>query len=380
MALDRCFNISDLRSLAKKKLPKMVFDYIDGAADDEITLRENVSRFADYKLVWKTLVDVSEINTKSRLMGAQTDLPFVISPTAATRLFHPRQGERAVARASHKAGMIYSISTLGSVSIEEIGEICPGPKWFQVYVWRDKALVETILERIKAAGFTGLILTVDMPVAGWRERDPRNDFEIPPKVTHRNAWQALQRPGYLWDLATTPKIGPANFPDPGAQGGLMGFVNSQFDRSVTWDYAKWLKEAWGGPLAIKGISRPDDARRVIDCGADTVWVSNHGGRQLDTAPATIDTLPGIVEAVGGDAEIIFDGGIRRGTDIVKALALGATGVAIGRAYLFGVAAGGEAGVSKAISLLRDELERAMALLGAPSIDAVREVDVWRPNT
>ncbi|MEM6627385.1 MAG: alpha-hydroxy acid oxidase, partial [Pseudomonadota bacterium] len=246
-------------------------------------------------------------------------------------------------------------------------------------VWRDQDLVGGILDRVREAGFTGLILTVDATVAGNRERDPRNQFTIPPKLNSRNVLNTLARPRYLLDLMTTPTIGAANFPTTLSGGGVAELINGQFDRSVTWDYASWLKNKWGGPLAIKGLCLPEDARRAVDIGADAVWVSNHGGRQVDTAPPSIDTLSEIVDAVADQAEIIFDGGIRRGSDIVKALALGATGVAIGRAYLYGLAAGGEAGVAKAIDILRSELERTMALLGCPNIESLKHVRVRPPK-
>jgi L-lactate dehydrogenase (cytochrome) len=368
--LDRARNIADLRLLAQRRLPRMVFDYIDGGADDEATLARNVSRLRDVELVWDALVDVREIDTATRIMGEATRLPFLISPTATSRLFHPRVGERAVARAAYKAGIVYACSTLASTTVEDIAAATPGPKWFQVYVWKDRGLVAETLARAKAAGFTGAILTVDVPVAGNRERDHANDFSVPPKVTMRTASQALARPCYLWDLATTPRITPANFAHIRMDGGLIAFINHQFDRSVTWEDARWLRDTWGGKFAIKGIATPADARRAIAAGADAVWVSNHGGRQLDTAPATIDTLPGIAEAVRGEAEIIFDGGVRRGTDIVKALALGANAVALGRAYLWGLAAGGEAGVTHALTILELELKRAMALLGRTTIAAL----------
>ena len=367
MSLKRARNIDDLRHLARRRLPRMVFDYIDGGADDEVTLRANASRYADYRLAWDALVDVTDVDLSVEVMGTRSALPLLISPTALSRLFHPRQGERAVARAAAAAGVIYSMSTLGSVSIEEIADLCPGPKWFQIYVWKDKALVAGILDRLRRAGFTGLVLTVDVPVAGNRERDPRNDFTLPPRVTPRTAMQALARPGYLLELATTPRIGPANFPDPGGDGGVVEFINAQFDTGVTWDYARWLKQAWAGPLAIKGISHGRDAQRAVDIGADAVWLSNHGGRQLDTAAPTIDALPEVAAAVDGRADIILDGGVRRGTDIIKALALGATAVAVGRAYLYGLAAGGQAGVAKAIDLLRGELERGLRLMGCPDV-------------
>jgi L-lactate dehydrogenase (cytochrome) len=227
-----------------------------------------------------------------------------------------------------------------------------------------------LLQRAKAAGFTGIALTVDLPVAGNRERDHRNDFTIPPRVTFRTAQQAATAPAYMWDLFTTPPITAANFADAKMETGLIQFVNSQFSRSVTWEDARWMRETWGGKFAVKGVSTPGDARRAIAIGADAVWVSNHGGRQLDTAPASIDTLPAIADVVRGDADIIFDGGVRRGTDIIKALALGATAIALGRAYLFGLAAGGEAGVTRALALLEEELKRDMRLLGRTSINAL----------
>jgi L-lactate dehydrogenase (cytochrome) len=359
----RARNIADLRTLARRRLPRMVFDYIDGGADDELTLARNENRLRDIEMVWDALVDVSEIDTSTTIMGEPSRLPFLISPTATSRLFHPRGGEAAVARAARQAGMVYACSTLASTSVEDIARATDGPKWFQVYVWKDRALVSEMLARAKVAGFTAILLTVDVPVAGNRERDFANAFTIPPRVNWRTATQTLARPGYLWDLMTTPRITPANFAHVRIDGGLIGFINAQFDRSVTWDDARWLRETWSGKLAIKGIATPEDARRCVSVGADAVWVSNHGGRQLDSAPASIDTLPAIAEAVRGEAEIVFDGGVRRGSDICAALALGANAVAIGRAYLYGLAAGGEAGVTRALKILEEELRRTMTLLG-----------------
>lgn len=374
MGLERARNIADLRALARKRLPRMVFDYIDGGADDEITLKRNVGRFRDIELTWDALVNVESIDTSTTIMGAPSRLPFFVSPTASSRLFHPRGGERAVARAAQAAGIVYACSTLASTTLEDIAAAHQGPRWLQLYVWRDRALVEELLARAKAAGFTGVALTVDLPVAGNRERDARNDFTIPPRVTLRTAAQALAAPRYMADLFTTPPINAANFAHLKMDGGLIQFVNAQFSRAVTWDDARWMRETWGGKFAVKGISTPDDASRAVGIGADAVWVSNHGGRQLDTAPASIDTLPAIADAVRGDAEIIFDSGIRRGTDIVKALALGANAVAIGRAYLYGLAAGGEAGVARAIEILETELKRDMMLLGRTRIsDLTRDL-------
>ncbi len=369
--LARARNIADLRALARARLPRMVFDYIDGGADDELTLRRNEARLADIELTWDALVDVGAIDTAATLLGERMALPFFISPTAASRLFHPRGGEVAVARAAHAAGVAYACSTLASTTLEDIAAAAPaGPMWFQVYVWKDRGLVEEMLARARAAGFTAIILTVDVPVAGNRERDYANSFTIPPQVNWHTATQTLGRPGYLWDLATTPRIGAANFAHIRIDGGLMQFINAQFDRSVTWQDARWLREKWGGKFAVKGLSTADDARRAIAVGADAVWVSNHGGRQLGVAPATIDTLPAIVEAVSGEAEIVFDGGVRCGTDVVKALALGANAVALGRAYLWGLAAGGQAGVARALAIMEAELKSAMALVGRPKIGAL----------
>jgi len=373
----RARNIADLRRMARARLPRMVFDYIDGGADDEVSLTRSVSRFQDIELVWDALADVSAIDTSTTIMGAASASPFFISPTATSRLFHPRAGELAVARAAQAAGVPYACSTLASTTVEDIAAVNSGPKWFQVYVWKDRGLVKEMLARAKAAGFGAIILTVDVPVAGNRERDGANDFTIPPKVTWRTATQALAAPGYLFDLMTTPEIRPANFAHIRIDGGLIGFINAQFDRTVTWDDARWLRETWDGKLAIKGIATPEDAQRCVGIGADAVWVSNHGGRQLDTAPATIDTLPAIADAVSGQTEIILDGGVRRGSDVVKALALGANAVALGRAYLYGLAAGGELGVRRALEIIDSELRRTMALCGRARLSGLTRDLIFR---
>lgn len=365
-SLSKAFNIWDLRALAQRRLPRMVFDYIDGAADDERTLRESVSRLNAYRLVWDALVDVREIDLSTTVMGQKIDVPFIVSPTAGQRMFH-HEGELAGARAAHAFGTVYSLSTIGSTSIEDVAKATPGPKWFQVYVWKDREVVKEMLARAKAAGFTGLILTVDLPVAGNRERDPRNGFSIPPRINGKTVPQVLEKPAWLWDLATHPRITVPNFEgrDIGG-GGIMGFINRQFDQSVTWKDAAWMRETWGGPFAVKGITHGEDAKRCAEIGA-AAWVSNHGGRQLDTSPATIDVLEEVVAAVNGKVDVIFDGGVRRGTDIVKALALGANAVALGRAYLFGLAAGGEAGAKRALGLMKEEVARTVALLGCPRV-------------
>ncbi|MCP2669941.1 alpha-hydroxy-acid oxidizing protein [Maricaulaceae bacterium EIL42A08] len=374
MGVSNALNINDLRMLAQKRLPRMVFDYIDGGADDEHTLRNNTQRFRDRELLWNVLVNVSEIDLSTRVMGLDLPLPFILAPTAAQRLFHPHLGELATARAANRHGVAYGVSTLATQTLEDIAEAHPGPKIFQLYVWKNRALLEGILERAKAAGYTGLVLTVDLPVMGNRERDPRNGFSVPVQLNTKTIPQALTRPGYLIDLMRGGPAVPANF-NTADNKDALDRENGRFDPSISWEYLTWLRDQWDGPLGIKGLSRPDDARRALDAGVDTIWISNHGGRQLDTCPATIDTLGPIADAINGQADIILDGGIRRGTDIIKALALGANAVAVGRAYLYGLAAGGEAGVSRAIEILSAETRRGMELMGRRSLKELSAEDV-----
>ncbi len=374
MRAANAINIEDLRTLAKRRLPRMVFDYIDGGADDEQTLRANTQRFRDRELLWNVLVDVSDIDLSISVMGVKSPLPFILAPTAAQRLFHPHLGELAAARAAAAHEAVYAVSTVATQTLEDIAAAHPGPKIFQLYVWKNRALLEGILERAKAAGYTGLVLTVDLPAMGNRERDPRNGFTVPVQLNAKTIPQALAKPAYLIDLVRGGPAEPANFNTAG-QKDALDRENGRFDPSITWEYLAWLRSVWDGPLGVKGMARPDDARRALDAGVDAVWISNHGGRQLDTCPASIDTLEPIAKAVDGQAEIILDGGVRRGTDIVKAYALGADAVAVGRAYLYGLAAGGEAGVARAIEILRCETERAMALMGRRSLSELNAADV-----
>jgi L-lactate dehydrogenase (cytochrome) len=379
-SLARAFNIGDLRALARARLPRMVFDYLDGGADDEYTLRANVARFADYRLSWDALRDISSISTATTVMGSATQLPLFICPTAASRLFHPSGGERAVARAAHTAGVIYSASALATTRFEEIAAVNPGPKWFQLYAWKDRGVMREMLARARASGFSAAILTVDVPVAGNRERDLYNEFTVPPRVTLRTARQALARPGYLWKLWTSPTVRPEIVADVmPIDGSLVEFLNRQLDHTLTWKDIVWMIDAWAGEFAIKGIATVADAERCVASGATAVWVSNHGGRQLDTAAATIDILEPIVQAVGDRVAVLLDGGIRRGTDIIKALALGARAVGIGRAYLYGLAAAGEAGVARAIGILAEELRRDLALMGCASLQMIRRDSVIAPQ-
>tara|TARA_B110000967_G_scaffold210098_1_gene270636 strand:+ start:33933 stop:35081 length:1149 start_codon:yes stop_codon:yes gene_type:complete len=375
--LDKCLNIDDLRRAAKRRAHRMVFDYIDGGADDEVTLGRNTGAFDDYDLLFKVLAGANNVDMSTTLLGEKIDVPFFASPAAGHRLFHT-DGERGVAKAVDKAGTIFSLSTLSSVGIEEIASLTSGPKWFQLYVWKDRGMVKEMMDRAREAGYKALILTVDFPIAGNRERDPRNGFSIPPKVGPKQAWQALMAPAWSLDYLIRPSVKYANLSQDTAAVSLQNFVYEQFDAGFNWRDAEWLLGEWNGPAVIKGVVRPDDARRAVDLGFNAVMVSNHGGRQLDRSPAPIHVLESIVDAVGADAEVILDGGIRRGTDILIALALGAKAVGFARPFLYGLAAAGEAGAERAMQILTTELERDMILLGTESISAVdRSVVVRR---
>ncbi len=347
----------------------MVFDYIDGGADDEWTLARNSDAFNDYELMHRALAGADNVDTSTTILGTPIRVPFFCAPAAGNRLFHT-QGERAVVRAAANAGTIFCLSTLSSVSIEEVAELTDGPKWFQLYVWKDRVLVKEMLDRARSAGYQALVLTVDFPTAGNRERDPRNGFTIPPSYGPRQGWWALKSPAWTWDYLTSAPIRYANLADDTAAVSLASFVDEQFHAGFSWKDAEWLLGEWGGPAVIKGVVRPEDARRAVDLGFAAVMVSNHGGRQLDFSPAPIDVLADVVQAIGSDAEVILDGGIRRGTDILKAMALGAKATSFARPYLYGLAAAGEAGVDRALTILADEVRRDLTLLGIQDVNSV----------
>jgi L-lactate dehydrogenase (cytochrome) len=354
----------------------MVFDYIDGGADDEQTLRRSTEAFDEYELLFRVLVGVDEVDTSTSVLGHRIRYPFFPSPSAGNRLFHT-EGERAVARAAGDAGLIYCLSTLSSVSIEDVAALTPGPKFFQCYVWKDRALLREMLQRARAAGFTALMLTVDFPITGNRKRDARNGFTIPPKIAVRQAWEALKRPAWTWDYLTDPAIRYANLSSSTPAVSLSQFVTDQLNAGFTWGDAEWLLGEWGGSSVIKGVVREDDARRAVSIGFNAIAVSTHGARQLDRSPAPIDVLEAIVHAVGDRAEVILDGGVRHGTDILVALALGARAVSFARPYLYGLAAGGEAGVRRAFDILASEFRRDLALLGARTVAEVDRTLVRR---
>jgi L-lactate dehydrogenase (cytochrome) len=361
--------IEDLRRKASRRLPRAVFDFIDGGAEDELTLRRNHSAFEQITFRPRVLVDTRQRNQSTTVLGQSLKSPLILAPTGLCGMAAPR-GEILAARASLNSGVIFTLSSMSAVTIEETARVVPGRHWFQLYVWRDRRLTQSLVERAAAAGYRAMVVTVDVPVLGQRERDLRNGATIPQRVTLRNAFDTLRRPGWLLGMVRNPRIDFVNVArHDGGRGPLaLGpFVNSQFDPSVTWSDLAWFRSIWPGPLVLKGIMSAEDARRAVDHGVDAIVVSNHGGRQLDSLPAAIEVLPEVADAVGANIEVLFDGGIRRGTDVLKALSLGARGCMIGRPYLYGLGAAGQAGVERAVSILRAEIDRAQALLGRPTL-------------
>jgi L-lactate dehydrogenase (cytochrome) len=376
MGLSDCHNISDLRVLAKKRLPIAMFDYIDGGADDEVSLANNTDAFERYSLVPDTLIDVSNIRLKTKVLGTELDLPFFLSPTGMSRLFHHGK-ENAVARAAATHGTLYSLSTLATTSMEDIAAETSGPKMFQIYILKDRELTKEFVTRAKAAKYKALCLTVDTPFAGNRERDLVNGMQMPPKFSLASLVSFATHPAWAWHTITRPNFKMANVAhrvDALGKGamGLMDYVNSQFDRTVGWDDVAWLIDQWDGPFVIKGISSIGDAKRAQEIGASAIMISNHGGRQLDGAPAPVDLVGPMRDAVGDKMELIVDGGIRRGSHVLKALALGANACSVGRSYLYGLAAGGEAGVDRALGLLTEEVRRTLGLMGCAAIKDVTQ--------
>jgi len=361
----------DFRPLARRRLPAPLFHYIDGGADDEWTLQDNTRAFDRYQLVPRQLRDVSRVDTGVRLLGTDMPMPLLLAPTGMNRLFH-HDRELAVARAADQAGVCYSLSTMGNSSIEEIARTGSGPKMFQIYIFKDRGLTREFAERARETGYQALCLTVDTPLAGNRERDLRTGMTMPPKFSWKGIASFLASPHWTWHYLLNPDFRLANVAHrvdalgSGAMS-LIDYVNSEFDRTLTWDDAAWLAEQWPGPFVIKGLQSPRDAQRAVEIGATAIMISNHGGRQLDSAPAPVDCIAPIRDAVGDRLELIVDGGVRRATHIVKALALGADACSLGRPYLYALAAGGQSGVERMLMLIRQELERTMALLGCRSI-------------
>jgi len=370
--LGRAANVDDLRRLAERRLPAGVFDYIDGAAEDERSLADNCDGFARLGFAPRVLRDVSAVDTTTSLLGRTLPLPLVLSPTGFSRIADP-QGELAVARAARRAGLPYTLSTMGTRSIEDIRAVSDGDLWFQVYVWRDRELVADMLARAAAVGYSTIVITVDTAVLGRRERDVRRGFTLPPKIGLDTIIEGIRHPAWTKAFIRSEPIRFANMTGSKADDGgstavnLSQYINSQFDPSLSWSDIEWFRQRWPGKVVIKGIQSVADARIAADAGVDAIALSNHGGRQLDGAPAPIDLVAPVADAVGGKVAILCDGGVRRGSDIVKAVALGADACMIGRAYLYALGAGGERGVDHVLGLLADGMRRTMALSGVTSI-------------
>jgi L-lactate dehydrogenase (cytochrome) len=364
-------NIEEFRQAARKRLPAPLFHYIDGGADDELTLERNRAAFAKLRLSPRSLVDVSRIDLTGQLFGKRTALPFFLSPTGMSRLFHSGK-ELAAARAAADAGIFYGLSTMATTSLEEIAAATGGPKLFQVYIFRDRGLTKEFVARCRQARFDALCLTIDTPMAGNRERDRRTGMTMPPRFGLRSLWSFAVHPVWALDFFKHPDFRLANVVhrvDALKSGsmGLIDYLNSQFDRSVTWTDAAWLAQEWGGPFVVKGVLSVADALQAREIGATAIMISNHGGRQLDGVAAPIEMLEPIRAAVGPDVELIVDGGVRRGSDVVKALCLGADACSIGRPYLYGLAAAGQRGVAGVIDILKTDMERTMTLLGCADL-------------
>jgi L-lactate dehydrogenase (cytochrome) len=371
MNLKDCYNFNDFRRLAKKKLPAPIFHYIDGGSDDEITLNRNTNAFNDCDLVPNILASVGEPDLSTTIFGRKIDMPLFLSPTAMQSLYTP-EGDRASARAAEKYGTMYSMSTMASFSIEEIADISNGPKLFQLYVHKDQSITDDLIDRCRAANFDGLCLTVDTLVAGNRERDLRTGFTTPPKLTLESLLSFAMRPEWVFKYLTNKKFELANIKNKTDKGtniakSVMDYINEQYDPAMNWEDAEYCIKRWNGPFALKGVMSVEDAKRAIDIGCTAIMISNHGGRQLDGSRSPFDQVKAISDAVGDKLEIILDGGVRRGTHVLKALAAGAKACSFGKMFLFSLGAGGQQGVERALQNMHDEIRRNMILMGCKSV-------------
>jgi L-lactate dehydrogenase (cytochrome)/(S)-mandelate dehydrogenase len=369
--LERAYSVAAMRALARRRLPRVVFDFCDGGADDEITRDRNESAFADLEFLPQPLNGTTARDPSIELFGERLSMPVIIGPTGLSGMLWPR-GEAAAARAAAKAGIVYTMSHGSTVTIEDLAGDVPGPKWFQVFLYRDRGLTQSFAERAQAAGYRALVLTVDNQVLGQRERDLRNGFTIPPRVTWRSGLDAWRGVPWLIRMARGGTITLANYVTDERKDilSLAKHINDLLDPALCWRDVAWLREIWTGPLLLKGILHPDEARAALDHGVDGVIVSNHGGRQLDGALAAIRALPAVAEAVDGRMPVLLDGGVRRGSDVVKAVALGAAACLIGRPHLWGLAVAGEAGVAAVLDIFRRDIDRVLALGGWDGIARV----------
>jgi (S)-mandelate dehydrogenase len=372
-AFVRAFCIDDLRQLAKRRLPRAVFDLFDGGAEDEVTMRNNAAAFERVRFVPRVLVDVSRVDTRATILGAPASLPIAIAPTGAVG-FGWRGGDVAIARAAAAYGIPYTLSTSGTASIERIAREAPRRLWFQAYIFKKRDFTMKLIERARAAGYEALMITVDLPVGGKRERDFRNDMSLPFRISRRNFIDFASRPAWALEMLLRGAPVMENLigytPEKVSSTGLVSIAGRNYDPSFDWDGMKAIRDAWPRKLIVKGVARPDDAERLAAMGCDALVVSNHGGRQLDGELGTLEALPAVVRAVSNRASVMVDGGVRRGAHVVKALALGAQAVLIGRATLYGVCAAGEAGALRALEILRDELIRSMQLCGARAVSEI----------
>jgi L-lactate dehydrogenase (cytochrome) len=369
----RAASIADLRAIARRRTPRAVFDYTDGAADGELSLNRARQAFTRVEFMPTVLRDVSTTDTSREILGKRSTLPFAFAPTGFTRMMH-HEGERAVASVAQEVGIPYTLSTMGTTTIEDVAAAAPDArKWFQLYLWRDRAPAKDLVQRAAEAGYDTLMLTVDTPVGGARLRDVRNGLTIPPALSLRTFVDGAMHPHWWFNMLTTEPLTFASL--EATNGTVADLINRVFDPALTMDDVDWLRGAWPGKLVIKGIQSVDDAVRVVDAGADAVLLSNHGGRQLDRAPVPLELVEPTVQALGDRAEVLVDTGITHGADVLAAVALGARGALIGRAYLYGLMAGGRVGVEKAVSILAGEIVRTLQLIGVNSVDELRPAHV-----
>jgi len=385
MNLKDCYNVEDFRKLAKKKLPSPIFHYIDGGSDDEVTLKRNTESFNKCDLIPNVLTGTSDIDLSTTVLGQKIDFPLFLSATAMHRLYH-HEGERATARAAEKMGTMFGASTMSTTSIEEIGQLTNGPKLFQLYIHKDKGLTDNLIERCKKSGFKSMCLTVDAVVAGNRERDHRTGFSTPPRLTLGSLLSFALHPTWSFNYLLRKKFELANIihmTDKGSKidQSVMNYMNEQFETKMSWGDAEYCVKKWGGPFALKGVMSVEDAKKAVDIGCTAIIISNHGGRQLDGSRAPFDQLTEIVDAVGDKIEVILDGGIRRGTHVLKALALGAKACSFGRGYLFALGAAGQQGIESLLQKMKEEINRDMILMGCKSVkDLNRSKVVLRKNS
>ena len=367
--LARAADIADLRAIARRRTPRAVFDYTDGAADGELSLNRARAAFARVEFHPSVLRDVSVVDTSREMLGRRAALPFAFAPTGFTRMMHA-EGEPSVVSVAEEVGIPYTLSTMGTTTIEDVAAAAPGArKWFQLYLWRDRAPAKDLVQRAADAGYDTLMLTVDTPVGGARLRDVRNGLSVPPALSLRTFVDGAMHPNWWFNLFTTEPLRFASLDS--TDGTVAELINRVFDPALTMADVEWLRGAWPGKLMIKGIQSVEDARRVTDAGADAVLLSNHGGRQLDRAPVPLELIEPTVQEIGDRAEVYVDTGITNGADIVAAVALGARAALVGRAYLYGLMAGGRRGVAKAVQILTGEITRTMQLIGVTSVDELR---------